>query len=135
MVAAANICTSVRPSRQHVACCSPLPGPPAALAGRVFNVPSRGEALQNIIWRSLYDCRRNSISGLAQKYYSQNELDGVGCAEMLRMVRQRGVEWEDQDPARCGGSTRPIETPSRPVLSPPRPSASLPGSRRATAVG
>ena len=65
----------------------------------MFNVPSQEEALWNIIWRSLYDCRRNSISGLAQKYYSQRQLNGVGCGQMLHMLRQRGVEWEQQPPA------------------------------------
>jgi len=54
-----------------------LENPMMTFDARIWNVPSKDEALANIIWRSLYDCRRNGIGLLARKYYSAKKLHKV----------------------------------------------------------
>merc|ERR1719229_170009 len=64
--------------------------------GRTFNVPSDTEVLNNIIWRCSFDCRRNSVSALARKYYSPKEMHGKGRHELVEMMkREKNVNWDD----------------------------------------
>jgi tRNA(His) 5'-end guanylyltransferase len=56
--------------------------------GRVFSVPSREEGLNNIIWRCLYDCRRNSISGLARWTLGHTECHKKNQKEMLKALTE-----------------------------------------------
>lgn len=68
--------------------------------GRIFNVPSEGEVLNNILWRSKHDCVRNSRSMLAQCYYSYNQLYKLSSLEMIEKLKQeKGIDWEACDPA------------------------------------
>lgn len=62
---------------------------------RVFNVPSKVEAVNCLIWREL-DATRNSVSMAAQHYFSHKKLHGVSCNNMQEMLfTQKGVNWND----------------------------------------
>ena len=47
-------------------------------------------------WRAVLDCRRNSISMLAQAHFPPSELHGVDANTCVEMLRERkGVRWEE----------------------------------------
>jgi tRNA(His) 5'-end guanylyltransferase len=60
---------------------------------RVWNVPNEVEASNVILWR-WFDARRNSISALAQAHFSVKQLHGKDCNEMLSMLAEKNVIWE-----------------------------------------
>lgn len=64
---------------------------------RVWQVPTRFDAVDALRWRE-NDAVRNSLTMAAQSYYSHRELDGVGSAEKLQLLRRVGVEWDDYPP-------------------------------------
>ncbi len=61
---------------------------------RTWNVPSKEEAVNALIWRE-QDAIRNSVSMAAQSYYSQKQLHGKNTGEMLDMLLQKDVNWHD----------------------------------------
>eukprot|EP01080_Neovahlkampfia_damariscottae_P002672 gene2672-3868_t len=63
---------------------------------RVFNVPDEQEVLVNILWRSVYDCQRNSKARFGQAYLSQKECHGLSANELIiETKRKHGVDWMD----------------------------------------
>jgi tRNA(His) guanylyltransferase len=62
---------------------------------RVWNVPNKTEAANTILWRCL-DARKNSISMLAQHYYSHKELNGKTSSDKLQMLEEKGVIWGNE---------------------------------------
>jgi len=60
---------------------------------RVFQLPSKEEAANAILWRAL-DARKNSISMAAQARFSPRQLHGQGQADMLEMLDGIGVDFE-----------------------------------------
>lgn len=63
---------------------------------RIFEVPNEDEACNAILWREK-DAIKNSISMLAQHYFSHKELQGVKSDVMKDMLKtKKGVVWEDQ---------------------------------------
>jgi len=63
---------------------------------RIFNVPTNSEIVNNIMWRSLQDYQRNSISSLAQCHYNQKILNGKSTKEQLAMLLEKGIDWHTQ---------------------------------------
>jgi len=61
---------------------------------RVWNVPSLEEASNTLVWREL-DATKNSISMVAQHYYSHNQLHGKSGKEKQEMLFQKGINWND----------------------------------------
>lgn len=62
---------------------------------RAFVVPNEGEATNAFLWRE-YDATKNSISMLAQHYFSHKELLGVSGKTKIDMLKtQKDVIWED----------------------------------------
>ena len=61
---------------------------------RVWNVPSKEEAVNTLVWREM-DATRNSISMAAQSCFSHKELHGKGSADMQEMLFQKGINWND----------------------------------------
>lgn len=59
---------------------------PAYFDCRVFEVPDKETAIQAMDWRA-EDCRRNSVSCLAQKHFSHKQLDGKKTWEMKEMLK------------------------------------------------
>lgn len=61
---------------------------------RVWNVPTKMEAVNCILWRE-QDATRNSITMAARSYYSDKELFGKHGGQMQEMLFQKGVNWND----------------------------------------
>src|SRR5690606_5426481 len=59
---------------------------------RIFNVPSKDEAVNTLLWREL-DATKNSISMAARCYYSHNQLLNLNGKEMKDLLNQKGVNW------------------------------------------
>lgn len=61
---------------------------------RVFNVPE-GEVTNCVLWRQ-NDATRNSVSSLAQAYFSPKELHGKNGSQMQDMLMEKyGINWND----------------------------------------
>lgn len=60
---------------------------------RVFTIADPVEVENYFIWRQK-DCIRNSVSGLAQFYYSQKALHGKSQDELKEMIRAKHEDWE-----------------------------------------
>lgn len=83
-----------------------LPNVPENKAGfacfdaRVFEVPSREELLNNILWRSRTDCRRNSVFQYSRQFFSARQMMGVNTKDQIAMVQDTfGDEYETSVPA------------------------------------
>ena len=62
---------------------------------RVFALPGAERLAAYVRWRALQDCRRNSISMLAQSHFPPSRLHGVDSRSMLRLLAdEKGVRWE-----------------------------------------
>jgi tRNA(His) 5'-end guanylyltransferase len=62
---------------------------------RIAELPSREEAFENIGWRQM-DCIRNSIALLARKHYSHDETTSKKSAELIQMLQEKNLEWNEQ---------------------------------------
>ncbi|CAN0508765.1 unnamed protein product, partial [Phaeothamnion confervicola] len=61
---------------------------------RVFQLPSKDEAANAFLWRAM-DARKNAISMVAQSKFSHKKLHGKGQRDMLEMLAEIGVEFEE----------------------------------------
>lgn len=59
---------------------------------RVFEVPDKETAIECLQWRA-EDCRRNSVSCLAQSKFSHKQLHGKKTWEMKEMLKEIDCEW------------------------------------------
>lgn len=60
---------------------------------RAFNLPTKEEVVNNLIWRE-QDAIRNSIQGLAQSLFSHNEIQGIKNKDILeRLKEEKGIDW------------------------------------------
>ena len=69
----------------------------AEFDSRVFQVPTRDEAINYLLWRQK-DATRNSISSVAQSLYSHKELHGKDSDAKQEMIFQKGTNWNDFEP-------------------------------------
>lgn len=61
---------------------------------RVWQVPSRTEAANTLLWRA-QDAKKNGISSACRSLYSAKQMHGKGQAEMVQMMADRGVVYCD----------------------------------------
>lgn len=61
---------------------------------RAFQIADPVEVANYFIWRQR-DCERNSIQGLAQKYYSHKQLNKKKSSELHEMIHQAGDNWNN----------------------------------------
>jgi tRNA(His) 5'-end guanylyltransferase len=61
---------------------------------RVFNVPSVEALIRYLRWRAVHDCRRNSISMLAQAHFTHETLHGESASKCLARLEAQGVSWD-----------------------------------------
>jgi tRNA(His) 5'-end guanylyltransferase len=61
---------------------------------RVFQLPSKTEGANAFLWRAM-DARKNAISMLAQSRFSTKQLFGKGQTDMLDMLSDLGIAFED----------------------------------------
>lgn len=65
---------------------------------RVFQVPTKQEAVNYFIWRE-QDAVRNSIQSVGQAYFSHNLLHRKSCDEIQDMLfQEKDINWNDFDP-------------------------------------
>ena len=67
---------------------------PAFFDCRAWNVPTRTEAVNTLLWREL-DALKNSVSVSARQFYTTKELVGVKRDQMMDMLMENGVNWND----------------------------------------
>ena len=66
----------------------------ALFDARVFNVPE-AEVVNAVLWRQ-NDCSRNSISSLAQAYFSPKQLHGKNSSQMQDMLMEKfNMNWNN----------------------------------------
>ena len=71
---------------------------------RVFQIPYQEEVFNYFIWRQ-QDATRNSISSVAQTYFSTTELKGKKTNAMQDMLMvQKEINWNDFSPREKRGS-------------------------------
>jgi tRNA(His) 5'-end guanylyltransferase len=70
---------------------------------RVFSLPSRVEAANAVLWRTV-DARRNAIQGLGQSKFSHKALQGRSQGDILSMLAEVGVNFEEWPDAFKWGS-------------------------------
>eukprot|EP00494_Astrolonche_serrata_P028694 UN28961 len=63
--------------------------------GRCFGVPSKQEGLNNIIWRCLFDCRRNGVAGLGHYRLGHKRCHNKGTTELKKLLEKEGHSYED----------------------------------------
>lgn len=71
-----------------------LDGDIAMFDCRAWTVPTKMEAINTLVWREL-DATKNSVSMAARHYYPHKELQGKKRPEMLDMLMDLGVNWND----------------------------------------
>ncbi len=65
---------------------------PAHFDSRVFQIPDPVEVCNYFVARQK-DATRNSVSMLAQSYYSPSQLHGVSCEKMHDLIHEKGDNW------------------------------------------
>eukprot|EP01090_Pellita_catalonica_P020023 TRINITY_DN6979_c0_g1_i1.p1 TRINITY_DN6979_c0_g1~~TRINITY_DN6979_c0_g1_i1.p1 ORF type:complete len:316 (+),score=51.02 TRINITY_DN6979_c0_g1_i1:47-994(+) len=64
---------------------------------RVFQVPDNEECVNNVIWRSCRDFRRNSMATLAQHNFSQKQLHKKNTRDMVAMLKaEKNIDWNNE---------------------------------------
>lgn len=61
---------------------------------RVFELPSKIEAANVFLWRSM-DAKKNAVSMAARAMYSHKELHGADQARMREMLADKGVKFDE----------------------------------------
>lgn len=59
---------------------------------RIFQVPSREEACNHLIWREL-DAVRNSVQALAHKHFSHKQLQNLNTDQLKNLLSGKGIDW------------------------------------------
>jgi tRNA(His) 5'-end guanylyltransferase len=76
----------------------------ATFDARVFQIPYQEEVFNYFIWRQ-QDATRNSISSVAQTYFSSKELKGKKTNDMQDMLMlQKEINWNDFSPREKRGA-------------------------------
>lgn len=69
----------------------------AKFDSRCFVLPNVDEVVNYFLWR-YKDCVKNSISSVAQLYFSQKQLHGKNSNQRQEMLfREKGINWNDLD--------------------------------------
>ncbi|KAF2802541.1 uncharacterized protein BDZ99DRAFT_468982 [Mytilinidion resinicola] len=66
---------------------------------RVFGIPSVEEALNCLVWRCRGDAVRNFVNAFARTLFSTRELHGKRCEEVLEMMKDKGIVYEEAVPS------------------------------------
>lgn len=61
---------------------------------RVFQLPNEVELANTFVWREI-DAVRNSVSMLAQANFSHKELQGKDRKQMITMLEEKGIRWNE----------------------------------------
>jgi tRNA(His) guanylyltransferase len=66
----------------------------AEFDSRIFQIPTSTEVVNYFIFRQ-NDAKTNSVSALAQNYYSHKELQNKNTQTLQEMVRDKKIEWNE----------------------------------------
>jgi tRNA(His) 5'-end guanylyltransferase len=83
---------------------------------RTWNVPTPDEACNAILWRE-NDATRNSVSMAAQSMFSHKQLQGKSRSQMMDMMMEKGVNWNDY-PSWCKRGSYLRREPTKIDLTP-----------------
>ena len=72
--------------------------------GRVIALPNKTEVVNNLIWRSKYDCVRNSISSLGKFHFGTNKCTNKNGTELKEMLISLSKETDKKD---CSWESQP----------------------------
>lgn len=61
---------------------------------RVLQLPSRTEAANAILWRAM-DARKNAVFSLARTFFSHNEVHGKTQKQMLEMLEEKDIYFDE----------------------------------------
>lgn len=61
---------------------------------RVWNVPSRADAVNALLWRQR-DAIRNSVSAISQVHFSHKSLQGQSTLDKISRLEKIGIKWSD----------------------------------------
>lgn len=70
---------------------------------RVWNVPNKQEAVNTLLWREA-DATKNSVSMAARAKFSHKQVDGKNRGQMMDMLHDIGINWNDYPPEFKRGS-------------------------------
>ncbi len=70
---------------------------PAMFDCRVFNLPSKEEVTNYLLWREL-DATRNSIQSIARSLYTHKECENKKFNDLNEMLMQKGINFNNYDP-------------------------------------
>lgn len=80
---------------------------------RVWNVPTKEEAVNCFVWRE-QDAARNSVQMLARSLFSHNECMNKDNSELQEMIFSKGDNWNDLEPKyKRGTYVRKVKTVRR----------------------
>jgi tRNA(His) 5'-end guanylyltransferase len=60
---------------------------------RIMSFVDQYEAVNCLLWRSVFDCERNAISTYAQQYYTVKELHDKSTKSRIIMLHDQGLDW------------------------------------------
>lgn len=91
-----SVCASMATAYFNKVSSKSFPDKPLAFFDcRAFQVPSKWEAVNCLVWRE-QDATRNSILSLGQAHFSHTQLHGKSCAEVQEMLFQSfDINWND----------------------------------------
>lgn len=70
-------------------------GKPAYFDARVFNLPDLNELSNYLIWRQ-NDARRNSVQQYGRSFFSQKELHGLSCLDIIEKMKvEKNFDWNE----------------------------------------
>lgn len=53
------------------------------------------EIVNNLIWRSVYDCHRNTVSTYGRYHLGTKTCNNKNSTEMINMMKEKGINWEN----------------------------------------
>jgi tRNA(His) guanylyltransferase len=67
----------------------------AIFDARIIEFPEdkQQDIVNNLLWRSVYDCHRNCVSTYARHCLGQKKVMNKNCTQMIKMMKEEGVDW------------------------------------------
>ncbi|KAM9964980.1 hypothetical protein ACTFIW_004777 [Dictyostelium discoideum] len=64
---------------------------------RIFTLPSNQEIVNNLIWRSLVDCKRNSVANLGFAHFTPKQMLGLNNTEVKKkLLEEKSIIYENE---------------------------------------
>ncbi|KAK5577550.1 hypothetical protein RB653_002493 [Dictyostelium firmibasis] len=64
---------------------------------RIFTLPSNSEIVNNLIWRSLVDCKRNSVANLGFAHFPPKQMFGLNNTQVKeKLLEEKSIVYENE---------------------------------------